>query len=161
MGEDTTLKRMIIIIFSIVLSILLLFSISSCSKNKLTGTIAYVPKVTIGNSALEITAQTLCWSSEVCMSVVPGRDYKLDDTMPTPLLVKKSNEKINIEFYDKPEPISIIARIEEVPNFYERGPYIGIPQDPGTYTYNILVYWEGEKAMTQGLANYRFKVIVE
>ncbi|WP_257786388.1 hypothetical protein [Clostridium formicaceticum] len=38
---------------------------------------------------------------------------------------------------------------------------IDLPSETGMYTYNMLVYWFGEKATTQGLANYRFSIMVE
>ncbi|WP_169824097.1 hypothetical protein [Anaerobacillus alkalidiazotrophicus] len=115
------------------------------------------------------------------MNIILGSGYNIIETEPKNYVVN-SDESLRIEFNDYPLPNTINLKIEELPNYHEQFTYIGrdnsplfnyflmhqskpsyieLPNEPGTYTYNMLVYWFGDKATTQGMANYRFSITVE
>jgi hypothetical protein len=168
------------------LSLLIIFIAITVSFNKnaqiaseVQGVEAYTPIITIGDQEIGVTTQTICWTMDVCNGGVSG--YNLDETMTTNYVVK-SGETLKIKFIDKPLPNTINLKIEELPNYHEqwsykqrddlplfnyflmlrnKPSYIELPTEQGTYTYNMLVYWHGEKKTTQGMANYRFSITVE
>ncbi|QOY38066.1 hypothetical protein AWH56_011310 [Anaerobacillus isosaccharinicus] len=107
--------------------------------------------------------------------------YDIVETEPKNYIVN-SGKSLRIEFNDKPLPITINLRIEELPNYQEQWTYIQrdnfplfnyflmlrsepsyieLPNERGPYTLNMLVYWHGDKATTQGLANYRFSITIQ
>src|SRR5690625_3383670 len=144
------------------LAIISVLIVCGCNNVTVKGDSAYVPSVTIGKSKVEITVETICWGADDCMAVFPPEEpYDFKKTDLEAFHVTDSEQEINIEFKTRPKPLTILARIEEIPNYSERGPNLTLPEQKGIYTYNVLVFWAGKKATTQGLANYRFEIIIE
>lgn len=151
--------------FILLLACLLL--LVSCTK-QLKGTEVHVPEVKINDTLIELETQTICWGTEECLDVIgeSGSEFSIDN-VATKNYFSKIGEELAITFHDTPKPSTINVRIEEKPEYHGQWSYNGdtikvdLPTEPGTYTYNILVYWHGKKALTEGLSSYQFLITVE
>lgn len=144
-----------------------LFLLASCA-NELENTEVHVPEVKINGTSIELATQTICWSAEECLDILGASNSELtNDKVVTNNHSAKIGEQINIIFHDTSKPSTLYLNIEELTEYHDQWSYNGetikvdLPNQPGTYTYNMLVYWHGKKASTEGLTNYQFQISVE
>ncbi len=139
----------------------------SCTK-QLKGTEVHVPDVKINGELVELETQIICWGAKECLDIMgeSGSELTIDKVVTTNHFAKVG-EQITITFNDIPKPNTINLNIEELPEYHDQWSYnrekikVDLPNEPGTFTYNMLVYWHGKKASTEGLLNYQFKISVE
>lgn len=128
----------------------------------------HIPDVRINDTLIKLETQPICWGVKECLNVMGESNSELTiDKVVTNNHSAKIGEQINIIFHDTPKPNTINLNIEELPEYHDQWSYNGetikvdLPNQPGTYTYNMLVYWHGKKASTEGLTNYQFQISVE
>lgn len=144
-----------------------LFLLASCA-NELENTEVHVPEVKINGTSIDFETQTICWGSEECLDTIGESGYELTiDKLATTHHHAEIGDNLAITFHETPKPNTINLSIDEIPEYHDQWSYngetikAGLPNEPGTYTYSMLVYWHGEKASTAGLANYQFQITVE
>lgn len=175
------MKKYVVFLLLLIIIIGVMISFYNIAKTSsyVEGKEVYAPILTVGETTIETEIQTICWSVNDCMDALAG--YDIVETEPKSYVVN-SGEALRIEFNDKPLPNTINLNIEELPDYREQWSYIKrdgsplfnyflmlrsepsyieLPNEQGTYTFNMLVYWHGDKAATQGLVNYRFRITVE
>jgi len=173
--------RMSLLIVGALLVLLIYVTGLAHTASQVQGTEAYTPIIEAGEVGIDVSTQTICWTVADCTRLVEKEDINSMKSEPQNFDLTDSR-KLIITFKQKPLPQTVNLQIEELPQYSEQWSYsqrdsspllnyfsmlrnkpihIELPKEPGTYTYNMLVYWHGNKAATQGIANYRFRVTVK
>lgn len=169
----------LLIVLIIIIGFMIIFNSIIKSSSYVEGKEVFVPILTVGETTIETKIQTICWGVDDCRNVLDG--YDIVQMTPRNYVVQPG-ELLEIKFTEKPLPNTIILRVDELSDYREqwqytardnsplfnyflmvrsKPSYIDLPNEQGTYTFNMLVYWNVDKAATQGLVNYRFRITVE
>jgi hypothetical protein len=145
----------------ILLSTILMLLLSACSQDLQEESIPS-PEINAGENKIDTEKTEVCWGLEDCQAKQDEQTKEL----PTPSEIKKSYEAedistIKINFDTEPKPSTINYRVREIDDEYKsikNNDSIKVPNQNGTYTYDLLVYWNTNKGQTEGEVVYSFQI---